>query len=794
MSIGHKPRFALRGSQNKKRCFPRSAASRDPRILLPVWRGPGPQVRAGSTFRPSRPRRRSLRMCGRAGPHAMLVLSGGGRFPVFFLSVAATAMLCSDPAAGGASTDLGARVSRAIYTPRLRGGAPDGSGFWHAELPPRVARTQRMAPPPPLNENAWPAAVGPGPDGSLTQPYHAEVDVGGLASMLGGPRWMFDGQSNWVDDLLSEDPAVAKLAGDLANAGRGSDGLFFASHVAFAAAAKTVAFLAGSAARAPRERTWRKVRARNPALWQRLGRDGFKLLESCGYVRHKPPGAKRGDAFYMLEQVDRRRLEAMEHLLLAAADNGREWIREQYAQWLRGRGGANVASPSGWEGWGDRGGGFPHSYLRGETRAFDGVKVSGDWVAARSGAGRDGAEGVYGRGFVASHTRALAGVRRRVVEAQAKVSGGEDARGAVASAGVARGQDVSDASTYQDDQSQNHDQTRPAGASAGAGVGRGVPAPAAHTATQTLLETAHRALMAVVASATGMARVLEGGRLRGGEGAAAVAAVLKKSGQGVRDAEECIRRTLASIAAAKQAGAREAEAVRAMGGASAEVQRSDALHAAAQGRCRDLEASLAARSQALDQLYLRVRQDLDAAGDGDQDASVVPVGAGLSQQLSRATEAGEHAKRDLMAARRHEVEAAEARARAAAAAADLQSLGEEASAAAATAELDLVNCRDDALCLAGETLQLVDQLLALLRGSPPPVHPLTGPAVMDAAAVERAGANTAVGGGGQDGGQGRGAGGIGGQGASRLDRMDAVIGQMLEAVKALQRQVCMHFL
>ena len=42
--------------------------------------------------------------------------------------------------------------------------------------------------------------------------------------------------------------------------------------------------------------------------------------------------------------------------------------------------------------------------------------------------------------------------------------------------------------------------------------------------------------------------------------------------------------------------------------------------------------------------------------------------------------------------------------------------------------------------------------------------------------------------------EGRGTGGIGGQGASRLDRMDAVIGQMLEAVKALQRQVCMHFL
>ena len=79
-----------------------------------------------------------------------------------------------------------------------------------------------------------------------------------------------------------------------------------------------------------------KVRRSNPALSHRLGEQGFRLLQSCGYTL-KPHASRNNEAVYLLDDaLPARSLEALESLLLHAADTGQERLRHDYMQWLEG--------------------------------------------------------------------------------------------------------------------------------------------------------------------------------------------------------------------------------------------------------------------------------------------------------------------------------------------------------------------------------------------------------------------------------------------------------------------------
>ncbi len=79
-----------------------------------------------------------------------------------------------------------------------------------------------------------------------------------------------------MQTILVSDPAAHRVATVLS-------GCFFYSHESFVAAASTLAFLIGNAARDPSDPAWRRVRRSNAALWERLGEDGFRVLQACGY-------------------------------------------------------------------------------------------------------------------------------------------------------------------------------------------------------------------------------------------------------------------------------------------------------------------------------------------------------------------------------------------------------------------------------------------------------------------------------------------------------------------------------
>lgn len=84
-----------------------------------------------------------------------------------------------------------------------------------------------------------------------------------------------DGAS-WMQAILVSDPSAHRVATVLSNC-------FFYSHETFLAATSTLAFLIGNAARDPADLAWRRVRRSNTALWERLGEDGFRVLQACGY-------------------------------------------------------------------------------------------------------------------------------------------------------------------------------------------------------------------------------------------------------------------------------------------------------------------------------------------------------------------------------------------------------------------------------------------------------------------------------------------------------------------------------
>lgn len=249
-------------------------------------------------------------------------MPGSARCPVFILSVAATISLCTDPAAGG-GTRAASTCARAAVCSRqpdlldCRGAA----GTMHAECIGQrpvccraagehqpastgaLLRRLRGGGGAPTDSNRpWNMRAAGGHD--AFRPFTDTIPPRNTWSQanyqLDDPLSFYDerdsgaqnptGQAfsrpavSWLHELLGAEPGAAHVAGDLANGGRGGGGgLVFANHGGFAAAAKTVAFLVGSAARDPREKAWRKVRRSNPALSQRLGEQGYRLLQSCGY-------------------------------------------------------------------------------------------------------------------------------------------------------------------------------------------------------------------------------------------------------------------------------------------------------------------------------------------------------------------------------------------------------------------------------------------------------------------------------------------------------------------------------
>jgi hypothetical protein len=215
------------------------------------------------------------------------------RLPIFVLCVATSVTLCTDPAAGevvawpvrsirdpastarfrppGRGGNLGdacaersgdgppgrrGMVSPGFLLRGLRGGAPswpeDGPLAWR-DHPSQIPYGERMAP-----RSSW-APAAPYYGGGRAIPY----DTLSLDQPSARNGESSGHPSSWLSELFSAEPAVAQVAGDLAVGGHARRPLSFDSHSAFSSAAKTVAFLVGSAARNPREASWRRVRRRS---------------------------------------------------------------------------------------------------------------------------------------------------------------------------------------------------------------------------------------------------------------------------------------------------------------------------------------------------------------------------------------------------------------------------------------------------------------------------------------------------------------------------------------------------
>jgi len=394
------------------------------------------------------------------------IMLGSAHCFVFFLSVAATITRCADSAASGAAGPPARGIRGGVLCHRsnlpachgtsrlldpgmcglfpfflsaellagsvlrcasLRGGAPDGPWGWSNR-----GRGRRDAYSPGTSaSDAW----APGDRAIASDSYARYQDQGTDSRMQlpGSDAVSYRGSAEWLRDLLDEEPDVARVVGALAGRSIGERGLVFSSPTAFAAAAKTVAFLVGSAARAPREMAWRKVRRSNPALGQRLGEEGYRLLQSCGYVmvRHT---SRQNEAFYVLRGVSPRTLEAMERLLLGAADHGQAWISREYSMWLEGardyaadgwnEGRMGGLGPDGtaWRRHAHAGQHYPARQSRARPDAmpvsaavYDGGKgSSGVWAAEHGVAGRNLE---YGRAFVQQRTAALLRARQSLLGA-----------------------------------------------------------------------------------------------------------------------------------------------------------------------------------------------------------------------------------------------------------------------------------------------------------------------------------------------------------------------------------------
>lgn len=397
----------------------------------------------------------------RAKPRQRIMLGSVHCF-VFVLSVAATITRCTDSAATGAAgarasgirgevlcshrpslpechstasldsamcglpcplfLSAALRAGSQLRCGSMRGGAPDGAGPWSERT--RGRGRYGAYPPDASAGNPW--ALG---DRALAAGSYAGYEDTDTGMQPRSDSASYGQPAEWLHELLDEEPSVAQVAGALAGRGVGERGLVFPNPAAFAAAVKTVAFLVGSAARAPREMAWRKVRRSNPALRQRLGEQGYRLLQNCGYVmvRHT---WRENEAFYVLRGMSPRTLEAMERLLLGAADHGQAWMRREYSKWLEG---AHHPVTDGWnmgrmglgEGAARRGDAhagphYPSVQVRARSDAmlsspaiYDGGKgSSGAWSAAHGVAG--GHFG-YGRAIVQQRSAALLRARQSLL-------------------------------------------------------------------------------------------------------------------------------------------------------------------------------------------------------------------------------------------------------------------------------------------------------------------------------------------------------------------------------------------
>jgi len=561
-------------------------------------------------------------------------MPGSARCTVFILSVAATISLGTDPAAGGRTRTASKRGPAAlcIYRPggldgrgagtvhaecirqvplcradgeqcngstgallrRLRGGGPaDHNRVWNL----RAADGQHVNRPfadmlPP--RNTWSQADYQYADGLI--PFYGVRDTGAPNNM---GQASSQSAASWLHELLGAEPSAAQLAGDLANGrgGRGG-GLVFANHGAFAAAAKTVAFLVGSAARDPREKAWRKVRRSNPALSQRLGEQGYRLLQSCGYsIEHS---SRHSEAFYLLEGVPPGTLETLERFLLAAADYGQEWVRHEYQQWLEGS--RDPLLPSWRRGGGiDRSVGITNSVYTESYVPFRQLRAGPETMTSSSrvwgeggGAGtQDGSAGkrvVYGRIFVQQRSAALTRARQVLIAA---LDDETESRHQSMGASTERA-----AGTDQLSQQADDGKHRPAAA-------LGSPQDVANARTRQLLEITHRALTCASSTADGMYRTISAkhGPHRRGRGVVGagpvdsgeddqmgmVAEVLERSRHMSRGIATCQQQFAAAGQASKREMARQTEAMRSRAEVERQVEVSSQREDSAMMRCQELQ-------------------------------------------------------------------------------------------------------------------------------------------------------------------------------------------------------------
>ena len=115
--------------------------------------------------------------------------------------------------------------------------------------------------------------------------------------------------------IFTSHPTALKVARSLA----------YESFERFQASSKTISFLIAGALRDPSDPAFRRLRAGNAALWERLGPSGFKIIEDCGYYRCLDDG----EVFYVLDHVDERALREIEVVLDMAIMYGQQWLRTQ---------------------------------------------------------------------------------------------------------------------------------------------------------------------------------------------------------------------------------------------------------------------------------------------------------------------------------------------------------------------------------------------------------------------------------------------------------------------------------
>jgi hypothetical protein len=632
------------------------------------------------------------------------VLPRSARLSIFTLSIAASVSLCTDPAAGGVPLPAGSLpefvCSRRFRRVQSRSDVYAAGGKDEARISPGylkpigiglVVQGLRGGGPGRMNQNApftWPEHAAPAPPYASAWAPGASSSWAPTSLQSAGGATPYDAlppaldphsswnaeatgrRTAWLVEILAAEPVVAQVAGDLAVGGDSNPPVSFPSHGAFASAAKTVAFLVGSASRDPREAAWRKVRRSNPALSQRLGQEGFRLLQSCGYSIEQ---RLRGDeVFYVLNGAyTPRTLQALETMLLAAAHYGHGWLRSEYLRWIEETQypvlGGLASARVGFDYTRNSGAHMNHSRLRersmGMRRGYTqarAVRDVGSYSALHSEGGvRDGA---YARIFVQQRAASLMRARQQLLLAMQVESWNQT----VSPHGPAESKE------------QHHLASTDAWTRQALDAARG-----ALTCTCSCADSMHRTLAGKQGAAAGYA---------GGGAAVSVRNSGFVDGRGVEQSGDLVlladmnakcKQTLREVAACQQrltdaAQHRKREVQRAgeVDAARAEAERvlrlvSDRENAAIV-RCQDLEDSLAAETANMDALFQQIRSGLSLDADGmpnHAEAFAPDLGvemrdprlgyhaargdvSGVGQALSRAAAACEKAKIDLAGARK----------------------------------------------------------------------------------------------------------------------------------------------